>query len=142
MEFRDAPSTLVFIHVQVGKKPLRTGCVPCLAVFLRLLVVMLCTAPAQEQPRFYNDITIRVGTELDVSDLIAAHEAEHGPLWKYSPSSFEGGRDDEVRSDQKTPSRGAWGSGISCFLRRREEGEEVTDHFARHVLFCSCEGWV
>ncbi|CAM9753660.1 unnamed protein product, partial [Sphacelaria rigidula] len=46
-------------------------------------------------PRFYNDITLRVGNEIDVSDLISDHEGKHGALWKYSAAVSQGGADDE-----------------------------------------------
>lgn len=49
---------------------------------------------AQQQPHFFNDITIRVGDVIDVSDLIAKHEDEHGPLWKYSEAKARGGADE------------------------------------------------
>ncbi|CAM9731625.1 unnamed protein product [Ascophyllum nodosum] len=49
------------------------------------------------QPNYFNnDITLRVGDPIDVSDLIAKHESEHGPLWKYSASVTKGGADDEA----------------------------------------------
>lgn len=50
----------------------------------------------QQQPHFFNDITIRVGDPIDVSDLIAKHEDEHGPLWKYSEAKARGGAGEVV----------------------------------------------
>jgi hypothetical protein len=35
-------------------------------------------------PRIGHDVSVRVGRELVFDDLIAAHEAEHGPLWKFT----------------------------------------------------------
>ncbi|CAM9998346.1 unnamed protein product [Pylaiella littoralis] len=48
-----------------------------------------------EQPQNFNDITIRVGEAIEVADLLARHEDEHGPLWKYSAAVARGGADDE-----------------------------------------------
>lgn len=50
----------------------------------------------QKQPQSFNDITIRVGDAVEVKDLLAKHEDEHGPLWKYSAAATKGGADDEV----------------------------------------------
>lgn len=51
----------------------------------------------QRQPQFLNDITVRVGDAIEVADLLAQHEDEHGPLWKYSAAVAQGGADDEVK---------------------------------------------
>ncbi|CAN0128881.1 unnamed protein product, partial [Ectocarpus sp. 12 AP-2014] len=47
------------------------------------------------QPQFLNNITVRVGDAIEVADLLAQHEDEHGPLWKYSAAVAQGGADDE-----------------------------------------------
>lgn len=51
----------------------------------------------QRQPQFLNDITVRVGDAIEVADLLAQHEDEHGPLWKYSAAIAQGGAEDEVK---------------------------------------------